>query len=263
MPRQRSRSLLLGLRILALIGVAGAAGVAGGWTASAQTFGLSFQRAARLGKAGGSYPSGLRTSHGSRIVAMASASSTVGSSPKAVEASAKKPRHSAVPRTLVFLFDKHLPPQRVLLIRYSERKGAMAGMHNAVGGHVERGEDVAASARREVFEETGVKLETEELHISGILHVQDFFGADVMMFVAAARVDDSTTLSSSEEGDLKWVPLEQVNELAAQGLVFEDLPELMRATLQAGRGPAFTGRSLFNGGGKLLELVLSLPPPVT
>eukprot|EP00440_Ansanella_granifera_P021946 gb/GFBE01023826.1/.p1 GENE.gb/GFBE01023826.1/~~gb/GFBE01023826.1/.p1 ORF type:complete len:195 (+),score=43.30 gb/GFBE01023826.1/:1-585(+) len=192
---------------------------------------------------------------------MADAHGTASDTPKAdVEPAAKKQkkRHSAVPRTLVFIFDQQ-PPRRVLLLRYSEKKGKMAGMHNAPGGHVERGEDVLASARREVREETGLELEASDLRLSGIVHVQDFFGVDVMMFVASAQVAaDRVELVASDEGDLHWVPIDEVATLVSEGKAFEDIPKLLQATVESiGGTTAFTGRSRYDGGGKLLELVVN------
>ena len=81
------------------------------------------------------------------------------------------------PRTLCCVFDS---PQRerVLMIKWGPTKGKLAGMCNLLGGHVERGEDVLASAVREAAEESGLSeaVLAKNAQLAGVVHVRDFFG---------------------------------------------------------------------------------------
>lgn len=143
-------------------------------------------------------------------------------------------RHLTVPRTLCFV----LHGDDVLLIQRARHKRLFPGKVNGVGGHVEAGEDVAASAAREIFEETG--LQVSNLWLAGVVHVDGSLGqtdalADgtmpgvlVLVFTAQA---DSRAVRASEEGELIWVPLSQV-----QGLDWVDGdPKLLLAALAARR----------------------------
>ena len=125
-------------------------------------------------------------------------------------------RHLTVPRTLCFVLHR----DDVLLIRRAAHKRLFPGKVNGVGGHIEAGEDVAASASREIYEETG--LEVEDLWLAGVVHVDGRLGqtdalADgtmpgvvVLVFTAQAR---SRAVRCSEEGELFWVPLAAVHDL--------------------------------------------------
>lgn len=146
-------------------------------------------------------------------------------------------RYLTVPRTLCFV----LHGDDVLLIQRAQHKRLFPGKVNGVGGHVETGEDVAVSAAREIFEETG--LEVSDLWLAGVVHVDGRLGqADalpdgtmpgVMVLVYTAQAA-SRDVRASEEGELLWVPLSQVH-----GLDWVDGdPKLLLAALEARR----TGR---------------------
>jgi 8-oxo-dGTP diphosphatase len=86
----------------------------------------------------------------------------------------------------VFLFHEG----RVLLVRRAPDAAILPGVYNGVGGHVESGEDLFGSARREVREETG--LEVDELRLAGVLHTTEP-GAPigVVVFVMEGRAGSS------------------------------------------------------------------------
>lgn len=143
-------------------------------------------------------------------------------------------RHLTVPRTLCFV----LHGDDVLLIQRARHKRLFPGKVNGVGGHVEMGEDVAASAAREIHEETG--LAVDDLWLAGVVHVDGSLGqtdalADgtmpgvmILVFTAQARSRDAR---ASDEGDLLWIPLSQVH-----GLDWVDGdPKLLLAALEARR----------------------------
>jgi 8-oxo-dGTP diphosphatase len=137
-------------------------------------------------------------------------------------------RYVASPRTLTFLLDG----DDVLLIRRSPDAPLFPGLYNGVGGHVERGEDLLSSARREVREETG--LDVSDLALRCLLHVDE--GASrpgVLVFVFVGR-PGRRDLTASGEGTLHWVPLARLHELA----LLPDLPPLLARILSLAPGAA-------------------------
>jgi 8-oxo-dGTP diphosphatase len=158
-------------------------------------------------------------------------------------------RHTVLLRTLVFV----VAGDRVLLIRYRSpggpgagEKSDRAGFYNGIGGHVEKGEDILASAAREAQEEAGVRLESAR--IAGVVHVDGFAEKQICNFVVIAGTNDSPR-AECHEGTLEWVSLSRVAGLPA----FPDVVPLLERSLRD--GPAFSGTARFDGF-ELSELAL-------
>lgn len=58
-----------------------------------------------------------------------------------------KERYKVIPRTLCFVKNKN----NILLIKYAERKGELYGYYNALGGHIEGGEEIIENAKKGDF----------------------------------------------------------------------------------------------------------------
>lgn len=140
-------------------------------------------------------------------------------------------RYVIIPRTLIFLFDD----AHVLLLKGTKKKNLWAQKYNGIGGHIEPGEDALASAERELWEETG--LSGIPLHLCGVVmcDVDDEMG--VGLYVFKGWGSRSVELIQSDEGELEWVPLAELNTIP----VVDDLPNLLPKVdaWQAGDAPFF------------------------
>ncbi len=133
-------------------------------------------------------------------------------------------RYQVIPRTLCFITHG----EEVLLLLGDAKKRLWAGRYNGLGGHVEAGEDIAASVRREVREEAG--LEVRDLRLRCVVHADAGDPASGILFFVFTAAAHDKNVRPSGEGAVEWWP---VSALPVDKMV-EDLPMLLPRVLSMG-----------------------------
>ena len=148
-------------------------------------------------------------------------------------------RYMLMPRTTIFVREA----DTYLLMKGAANKQLWPGKYNGVGGHVERGEDVLASAQRELLEETGLEA---RLWLCGTV-VVDAGDIGVGLYVFTGDVSGGF-LRASAEGAAEWVLFDRILSLPT----VEDVPHVVARIHNMRRGdPPFAARSYYPAGGKL------------
>ena len=161
-------------------------------------------------------------------------------------------RYATTPRTLIFVTHG----EDVLLVRGAPHKGWWAGRLNGVGGHIERGEDVLTSARRELAEETGL-TEVAEVRLAAVINAALGDGpTGILLFVFTARAL-SRQVVASDEGTLEWIP----RAALADQPVIPDLRLLLPRLLDLpSQAPPLFGHYWIDEGGMLTVQFAGEPP---
>lgn len=95
---------------------------------------------------------------------------------------------------------------KFLLIK--ESKEICKGKWNIPAGTVEEGENVIETAKREIFEETGCKVE-----INGILEIvsKQMENTDIVgFFFETTLIDENIKIDGNEIIDIKWFSYEEI-----------------------------------------------------
>jgi 8-oxo-dGTP diphosphatase len=145
-------------------------------------------------------------------------------------ANATDGRWLVIPRTLCFVTND----RDVLLMKRGPHKRVFPNRYNGLGGHIERDEDPLNGARREVAEESGLKVDNLELR--AVYNIDAGEATGIMLFVFLGE-SESRQLAECDEGTLHWIPQEQVNQLD----LVEDLPIILPRVLamKPGEPPLF------------------------
>jgi 8-oxo-dGTP diphosphatase len=138
-----------------------------------------------------------------------------------------------IPRTAIFV----RRGDEYLLLKGAPTKRLWAGKYNGLGGHVDRGEDVVSSARRELLEEAGISA---DLWLAGTVIV-DTGEIGILLFVVVGE-NAQGEVKGSREGTPEWVKKVALRHLP----VVEDLPILLGRIDAIKRGdPPFAARSFY------------------
>lgn len=137
-------------------------------------------------------------------------------------------RYQFIVRTLLFITHG----SDVLLLRGAPHKRLYANLYNGIGGHVERGESIHASAVREAAEEVGITA-LRNLRLRAVITIEVTPG--ILLFVFTAK-SETRQVQPSAEGTPEWVSWRAL----APETMPDDLPYLLRLLFETPGSDAIT-----------------------
>jgi 8-oxo-dGTP diphosphatase len=151
-----------------------------------------------------------------------------------------KGRYTVIPRTAIFLRRGEF----YLLLKGAPTKRLWANKYNGLGGHIEKGENILAAAKRELLEETGLDA---DLWLCGTVIV-DAGETGICLFLFSGDCPEGEP-HASPEGLAEWISYDAIPDLP----VVEDLPVLLAKIHHMQRGDApFFAWSDYDEGEKLV-----------
>lgn len=138
-------------------------------------------------------------------------------------ADATEGRWLTIPRSLCFV----LNGDDVLLMKRAAHKRVFPNRYNGVGGHIERDEDPLSSARREILEETGLRV--EDLCLRAVYNIDAGAETGILLFVFTCTSRSRRFVAEEREGTLHWVARSALADLD----LVDDLPEILPRILDS------------------------------
>lgn len=131
-------------------------------------------------------------------------------------------RYTLIPRVLLFAVNDS---GKVLLLKGAADKKIWPNLWNGIGGHVEMGESVLDAAKRELYEESGLKAEI--FQYCGQVVVDTGKKPGIIFFVFKVK-GLSGELEASSEGSLAWFSQKEALKLKLVEDLYTVLPMVMR-----------------------------------
>ncbi len=103
---------------------------------------------------------------------------------------------------------------RVLMHKRAADKSLFPGYWIGPGGHVEADEDALSAAIREIKEETGVTLMSENVTLKVLAFHHHLDRKEVWMeYLFRAEIPSSQPIHSTDEGETKWIAIDELMTL--------------------------------------------------
>jgi len=141
----------------------------------------------------------------------------------------------------------------LLLYRNKKPQDPNEGKWLGIGGKVEAGETPPEANVREVFEETGIRLDKEKCSFHGIIDFINTIYEDERIYLYSAEVPEGTEFTDCDEGELHWISIEKISGLN----MWEGDRQFLEPLL---KGRKHINMTLYYEGDKLVKVVKQPDP---
>lgn len=100
------------------------------------------------------------------------------------------------------------------MFRRSDDAPAFPGIWVGPGGHVDHDEDFLKAGIREVFEETGVHIDKNNIRLKALaIHRRPYSNSTWILPIFRAEINEIVNLTNSDEGESKWIKISDLFEM--------------------------------------------------
>ncbi|MBD3156175.1 MAG: NUDIX domain-containing protein [Candidatus Aenigmarchaeota archaeon] len=101
---------------------------------------------------------------------------------------------------------------KYLMLHRNPKKKLMPDVWMAPGGHIERNEGLFEATRREIMEETGLKIKNLKIKVTGNAYLKDL-DEELFFHFITADYDSGELKQNPEDGELIWLEPEEIVNL--------------------------------------------------
>jgi 8-oxo-dGTP diphosphatase len=101
---------------------------------------------------------------------------------------------------------------KYLMLHRNPNKKLMPDVWMAPGGHIERNEGLFEATRREILEETGLKIKNLRIKVTGNAYLKDL-DRELFFHFITADYDGGAIKDDPEDGELVWLDPEEILKL--------------------------------------------------
>ena len=143
---------------------------------------------------------------------------------------------------------------KYLMLHRNNNKRIMPGVWMAPGGRREFCEGLFDCARREVFEETGLKISNLKIRASGIVYIKNLDMQLLLNFLTAEYASGELK-QNPEDGELVWLTPEEILKLDN---LLAELRHVLPHVFDSG-SDITSFRSVYSEGNNLIEFKIEEP----
>ena len=143
---------------------------------------------------------------------------------------------------------------KYLMLHRSKDKKIMPGIWMAPGGKREFNEGLFEATRREVFEETGLKIKNLQVKVIGNAYIQDIDEEFFFHFVFADYAGGKLK-QNKNDGELVWLTQKQIGKL--KNLLAEI--KLVSPHIFSNKNKIISYKAVYRKGNQMTEFILEKP----
>lgn len=113
-----------------------------------------------------------------------------------------------------------------LMLHRNPNKRIMPDVWMAPGGHQEAGEGLFECARREIYEETGLKIKNLKVKAVGTAHAADL-DTEFHFHLVMAEYASGTVKQSPADGEFQWLTITEIKKLPNLLAELHEIAELL------------------------------------